>query len=589
MDTATTPIKFDIYEGKQLVRTEILTENTIKIGKLSSSHVRIDDEQVSRMHAVIEVNGPQDVFILDLGSTTGTFVNGERVTKQRLSSNDRVELGSVTVVVTIAGQRKGGTAGQPARRAPVVNVPLFDEEESGDGQRALEILTLWGNTVVDVRHFTEAGSYTIGDADGVDHFAKPALLPDNPYVLAEMAGDAMVVNIPDTVDGEVMTKGRVDAIEDLRNGGKLGASAMTRSKGLSLPPGGRCRLKVGDITFLVNSVPAARSVGRAGLSAYLDPQFLRYLLSATVLHALFFLIVLSIPEAAGSLSLDGFDMDNRFVDFLIKPEEELQKELDDLMSGLKEEAQAAKDEKGKAGDENSQDTNKKLQVEGPVDQAEIELARDRAKQEAIDTAQTAFNQLEGQLSSVWGSSDRAIGSDAIGALGNLTGDKGGAAAGLGGLGLAGSGRGGGGFGESSIGVGNVGTKGRGGGSGGYGSGASRLGKRKSKVPKVVPLKPTVVGALDMETIRRVIRRHRNEYVYCYEKELNQKRDLAGKIKVKFIISGQGKVIAASVSESTMKNAKVENCLVRKVKRWRFPAPKGGGLVNVNYPFLFKAG
>ena len=587
MDTATTPIKFDIYEGKQLVRTEILTENTIKIGKLSSSHVRIDDEQVSRMHAVVEVNGPQEVFILDLGSTTGTFVNGERVTKQRLQSNDRVELGSVTVVVTIAGQRKGGAAGAP-RRAPVVNVPLFDEEEASDGQRALEILTLWGNTVVDVRHFTGTGSYTIGDAEGVDHFAKTTLLPDNPYILAEMDGSAMVVNIPDTIDGEVMTKGRVDSIEDLRNGGKLGTSAMTRSKGLSLPAGGRCRLKFGDITFLVNSVPAARSVGRAGFSAYLDPQFLRYLLSASVLHALFFLIVLSIPEAAGSLSLDGFDMDNRFVDFLIKPEEERQKELDSLMDGLKEEAQAAKDEKGKAGDENSQDTNKKLQVEGPVDQAEIEMAKQKAKQEAIDTAQTAFNQLEGQLSSVWGQSDRAIGSDAIGALGNLTGDKGGAAAGLGGLGLAGSGRGGGGFGESSIGVGNVGTKGRGGGDGSFGKGAGRLGSRKSKVPKVIPLKPTVRGALDMETIRRVIRRHRNEYVYCYEKELNRKRDLAGKIKVQFTIDGRGRVIAAMVSETTMKNSTVENCLVRKVKRWTFPAPKGGGLVNVNYPFLFKA-
>ena len=585
MDTATTPIKFDIYEGNQLVRTEILAESTIKIGKLSSSHVRIDDEQVSRMHAVVEVNGPDEVFILDLGSTTGTFVNGERVTKQRLCSNDRVELGSITVVVTIAGQRKG--EGRGSRRAIVTDAPLFDEEEAIGGARALEILTLWGSTVVDVRHFNGEGTYTIGDAPGVNHFTKPTLLPDNPYVLAETDGDSMVVNIPDDVDGEVMTKGRVDSIEDLRAARKLGQSTMTRSKGLSLPPGGRCRLKFGNITFLVNSVPAAEGVGRAGFSAYLDPQFLRYLLSAVVLHALFFLIVLSIPEAAGSLSLDGFDMDNRFVDFLIKPEEERQKELDDLLSGLKEEAQAAKDEKGKAGDESSKDKNKKLQVEGPEDQAEIELARERAKQQAIDTAQDAFSQLEGQLGLF--DNDRTIGMDAIGALGNLTGDKGGAASGLGGLGLAGAGRGGGGLGESSIGVGNVGTRGKGGGTGGYGRGASRLGKRRSKVPKVIPLKPTVVGALDMETIRRVIRRHRNEYVYCYEKELNQKRDLAGKIKVQFTIDGRGTVIAAMISETTMNNSTVENCLLRKVKRWKFPQPKGGGLVNVNYPFLFKAG
>ena len=104
METANTPVKFDIYEGNQLVRTEILAEQTIKIGKLSSSHVRIDDDSVSRMHAVVEVAGPDDVVILDLGSTTGTFVNGERVTKQRLRTGDRIRLGAVTVV----GHSMGG-------------------------------------------------------------------------------------------------------------------------------------------------------------------------------------------------------------------------------------------------------------------------------------------------------------------------------------------------------------------------------------------------------------------------------------------------------------------------------------------------
>ena len=49
-----TPVKFDIYDGDRIVRTEILSEAAIKIGKLSSSHVRLDDDSVSRMHAVVE-------------------------------------------------------------------------------------------------------------------------------------------------------------------------------------------------------------------------------------------------------------------------------------------------------------------------------------------------------------------------------------------------------------------------------------------------------------------------------------------------------------------------------------------------------
>ncbi len=104
MDQASgTPVKFDIYEGGRLVRSEVLTERTIKIGKLSSSHVRIDDESVSRMHAVVEVAGPDEVVLLDLGSATGTYVNGEAITKRALRSGDNVQFGKVRVVVTIAG------------------------------------------------------------------------------------------------------------------------------------------------------------------------------------------------------------------------------------------------------------------------------------------------------------------------------------------------------------------------------------------------------------------------------------------------------------------------------------------------------
>lgn len=587
MDTANTPIKFDIYEGNQLVRTEILAEQTIKIGKLSSSHVRIDDDSVSRMHAVIEASSPDDVVILDLGSATGTYVNGERVTKQRLRTGDRIRFGNTTVVVAIAGQSAQG--GGKSRRPVVSNAPLFDEDEGeAGGRRALEVLVLWGVTVVDVRHFTEPGSYTIGDGEEASHFVRPQLIPQNPFPLAETDGNSMVVNVPEGVEGEVMLDGKVYAIEELKNASKLGRSSVPRSHSLRLPPRARCRLKFGDLTFLINSVPAAPPIGRASLLKAVDPQLLRYLLGAAVLHALFFLIVLSIPEDADSLSMDGFDMSDRFVDFMFKPEEEM-KDPEDLFGDMKDEgekAEKAKDEQGEMGDRTEEAQDKRFAVEG--NQEEIELARERAKQEAIDTAQAAINSLEGELSSVWGEGNQAIGGDAVSALGNMFGDKTGAAAGFGGLGVAGAGRGGGGFGEASIGVGNVGTRGRGGGgNSGYGRGQSRLGRKSAKAPKVIPGNPIVQGSLDRETIRRVIRRHRAEYRYCYERELNRKRDLNGKIKVKFTIAGNGSVIASTVVESTMKNASVENCLAGKIKRWVFPAPKGGGIVVVTYPFIFK--
>ncbi|MCB9523371.1 MAG: AgmX/PglI C-terminal domain-containing protein [Myxococcales bacterium] len=585
-----TPVKFDIYEGDQLVRTEILSEATIKVGKLSSSHLRIDDESVSRMHAVIEVGGPESVVLLDLGSSAGTFVNGEKVTKRSLRTGDQLQFGNVVVVVAIAGQEAPQAALPP--EVATVDVPLFDEsEEVAGASRTMEVMCLWGTTVLDVQHI-ENGGYTVGASEAASQYADPQFLGEDPFTLATAHGGEMVVNVPQGASGEVMLDGKVFTLEELAAAGKLAPASVANARALRLPARARCRVQVGHLTFLVNSVVAAPPVRSKGLMGALDGQLMRYLLTAGVLHGLFFLIVLSIPEDADSLDVDGFDMSDRFVEFILKPEEEKQEKLQDLFKGMKEEegkaAEKAKGDEGKLGKKDSDDRDKRFAVEGPADNEEIQLAREQAKMEALRTADAAFNQLEGELSAVWGTGDRAVGSDAVSALGNMFGDQVGTAQGFGGLGTAGVGRGGGGFGEASIGVGNVGTRGRGGGGqSGYGRGVSRLGQKSTKAPKVVPGDPVITGSLDKETIRRVIRRHRAEYRYCYEKELNAKRDLNGKIVMKFTIAGNGSVIAASVVETTMNNSNVESCIAGKIKRWVFPAPKGGGIVVVKYPFIFK--
>ncbi|MDF1562536.1 MAG: AgmX/PglI C-terminal domain-containing protein [Deltaproteobacteria bacterium] len=175
-----------------------------------------------------------------------------------------------------------------------------------------------------------------------------------------------------------------------------------------------------------------------------------------------------------------------------------------------------------------------------------------------------------------------------GLLGVLGGTSVGDVHGAGGLGLKGSGKGGGGGASgNTFGVGSVGTRGRGGGLGGYGSGVGGLGGKKDSM--IESGTPSVQGSLDKEVIRRVIRSHKNEMRYCYERELQRNPALQGKVTPTFTISPTGKVTAVRTSSTTLKNAAVEGCINARVKTWQFPAPKGGGNVQVSYPFVFQPG
>ena len=94
------PITIQVFKAGAVVRTEQLNQESIKIGKLSSSHLQLEDDSVSRMHAVIEVSPTKEVSVVDLGSTKGTYVNGQKITKQKLNPGDEVRIGDVKLVVT---------------------------------------------------------------------------------------------------------------------------------------------------------------------------------------------------------------------------------------------------------------------------------------------------------------------------------------------------------------------------------------------------------------------------------------------------------------------------------------------------------
>ncbi|MGZ4807833.1 MAG: AgmX/PglI C-terminal domain-containing protein [Thermoanaerobaculia bacterium] len=116
------PITFKIYQGDALVRTETIAQNVIKIGRDQKSHLRIEDDSVSRMHAVIEAK-PEEIQIIDLGS--GTLVNGQSVNKCALNSNDEIKIGNTRIVVDIgqAVDEAAYNAAKAPAATPTPSVP----------------------------------------------------------------------------------------------------------------------------------------------------------------------------------------------------------------------------------------------------------------------------------------------------------------------------------------------------------------------------------------------------------------------------------------------------------------------------------
>lgn len=138
-------------------------------------------------------------------------------------------------------------------------------------------------------------------------------------------------------------------------------------------------------------------------------------------------------------------------------------------------------------------------------------------------------------------------------------------------------------------VGGVATSGKGGGSSSYrGVGGLSVGNVGNATVGVLEDESEVAGGLDKEVIAGVIKGQLGQIRYCYERQLSANPELYGKVQIRFTIGDGGEVVSQSIGSTTLNNAMVEGCILRRVSGWRFPKPKGGTAVIVTYPFLFKA-
>lgn len=87
------PIELEVLEGENVGKRYRFRKPHVLIGREEGDLVILDLD-MSRRHALIEVLGPQLIFVRDLQSTNGTFVNEHAIESQRLKSGDKLRVGN---------------------------------------------------------------------------------------------------------------------------------------------------------------------------------------------------------------------------------------------------------------------------------------------------------------------------------------------------------------------------------------------------------------------------------------------------------------------------------------------------------------
>lgn len=441
-------------------------------------------------------------------------------------------------------------------------------------------IVLMTSAVARMRKEKESPYARIGTAPGVEFPVEGAPAPDFPLVAPQ--GDDFAFSFTHGMEGEMVVNGQSTSLAELASQGRTTISPI--------PSGAKIRARVGKTTFLVSSVARPRRHAAPLMTA--DTPFLVSLGGTAGAFAILLILLFQIPPDDSAANADLASLEDTSTrtnsssqdDPPPPPPEDQPDDGKDESGGT---GQAMALDEGKMGKKDSDRAEGQYKMQKTQDDPQL------ARQQAIDAARTAgilgntALVQGGAFASLTGTGDISSGFDDTNIYGGLLGNEAGEMNGGFGYGRSGFGPGGGGTGWGTIGTGRYGTIGHGSGTGsGYGVGGGRGGMRgrTAAVPTVSIGQPNAQGDLDKAIIRRYIKRNIQKITYCYEKQLLAKPGLSGTVSTQFFITPNGNVATASGSGV---DPEVANCVADVIKGIEFPKPKGGGGVQVNYPFTFR--
>ncbi len=628
-------VKVAISLGGQVIDTKEFddsVENLI-IGSGSETNICIDVEGIEEMAAVV---GISEGIALLTGLSANILVNGApHDANLPIKDGDVVEIGPASLTWNIIDLRADEVTDPGHRQevAPVINTVTHndwdDEDEDSEEYEDEDVLNqlvesiqsntadankpktklavhqIFGSDLMAMKVFSPSNApITIGSELGhrfrfvgtpvawvpagfgafswlmypftesktewKNDFYGPMETPEN---LVSWNGNQPVCKINKNWTAWTFDQNGTTSLDALQSQGKV--RDVGTGFEYDLPEQGGIIIQTGSVTFVANRAPEGQKITGA-IASDIDYPFASLM---TVLLLMFSFLTYYILFLAPTPEITDTELDEElFAELVLEeapepPEEEKKDANPDAGEGAK-----AKKEEGKVGKKDA----KMKEAKGD----KVEVDKRTKDKEVVDEFMSGLNfganSDSGAMDGMGGIAN--LDANMQGGLGGVIGAKG-VQAGSGGLGASGGGLGGGG---TADGVGGLGTKGSGRGSSGYGKGGGSVGKKRSGGSIKSGGTPIILGALDKSLIDKVIKANMNQIRYCYQRELTKNPGLKGKIIVKFTIAADGSVSKAGIKTSSMGSAAVESCITGRFKRFKFPEPKGGGVVIVSYPFIFSS-
>jgi len=206
-------------DSRQFGKRHVLGEVPVQLGRGSENTIVLENDSVSRRHAVIEKRGPH-YHVKDLDSTNGTYVNDELITDYPLRRGDQVKVGD-TILKFLSGSDMEAQYHETIYRMTIVdgltgvhNKRYLVETLEREIPRARRHGRPLALVMLDIDHFKRindtfghlAGDYVLKE---LATLVKSRLRPDD--VIARYGGEEFGVVLPETP-----IAGGASIAEDLR-------------------------------------------------------------------------------------------------------------------------------------------------------------------------------------------------------------------------------------------------------------------------------------------------------------------------------------------------------------------------------------